>query len=98
MFVFATTFKLLELGYVQGEQIGPNVAIFWLLFTGIGKFWVRIWFVVSTYRAQKGGNVDVFDFKIELFMNILLQFFAWATVWATFPKIWANFLPIFWSP
>jgi hypothetical protein len=54
MFVFATTFKLLELGYVQGEQIGPNVAIFWLLFTGLGKFWVRIWFVVSTYRTQKG--------------------------------------------
>jgi hypothetical protein len=21
-----------------------------------------------------------------------------ATVWATFPKIWANFLPIIWSP
>ncbi len=40
--------------YKQRNQIGGNLAIFGLLFKGPGNFWVRIWFVVGTYRVQKG--------------------------------------------
>ncbi len=35
---------------------------------------MSIWLVVSTYKSSEGGNVNVWDFKIDLFMNVLLQF------------------------
>jgi len=28
-------------------------------------------------QSSEGGSVDVWDFKIELFMNILSQFLVW---------------------
>ncbi len=40
--------------YIQGDQIGRNLAKFGLLFKGPGYVWVIIWFVVGTYRVQKG--------------------------------------------
>jgi hypothetical protein len=40
--------------YKQRDHIEGNLAISGLLFKGPGNFWVRIWFVVGTYRVQKG--------------------------------------------
>jgi hypothetical protein len=38
----------------QGDQIGRNLTMFGLLFEGPGNFGEIIWFVVGTYRVQKG--------------------------------------------
>jgi hypothetical protein len=60
--VFVTAIHFLPSRVTRLGKISP----FGLLFKGPGYFWVKKWFVVGLYRVQKGVNVDVWDFKIEL--------------------------------
>ncbi len=51
--------------YLNVTRLG-NFWPFWLLFKGQVNFLAKIWFAVGIYRVQKGFNVDVLYFKVEL--------------------------------